>query len=262
MLSVKILVTFAVEAEFAPWRNRHRFRTDPKKFVGRDSSAKLYRAGTEDADILALLTGIGWDASKDPGMMQEVFKYDPDICISSGLAGALDSDHSIGNVLVARNVKRSDTGQIIRSTAMLVTAAVECGAASVEAFVTNGGIVGEARSKRALGALGDAVEMESYHVLMAAGAAGVPCVAIRAVSDTVDQDLPLDFAQVVDRGGRVRWAKMMSELGRHPGRIPALVKFGNNSRTAATKLADFLDNYVQSLARPSLPPAMEAAGIA
>jgi adenosylhomocysteine nucleosidase len=262
MLLLKILVTFAVEAEFAPWRSRYAFRTEKRAFAGRDSSARVYRARTEGVEILALLTGIGWNASTDPGMLREAFKFSPDICISSGLAGALTSSHPIGEVLVARFVKRSDTAQRVSSTATLVNAAVECGASPADAFVTNGGIVGEARAKRSLGSLGDAVEMESYHVIAAAAELHIPCVAIRAISDTVEQDLPLDFSQVVDRGGRVRWGKMIRELGRHPRRIPFLVRFGNNSHMAATKLADFLDLYIQTLARPSVPPAMEAAGIA
>jgi adenosylhomocysteine nucleosidase len=145
---------------------------------------------------------------------------------------------------------------------MLVTAAIESGATPVSAFVTNGGIVGEARAKQALAQFGDAVEMESYHILSAAVAAHIPCVTVRAISDAVEQDLPLDFAKVVDRGGRVRWVKMIGELGRHPQRIPALMRFGKDSRMAAIRLADFLDKYILTLAHPSLPPAMEAAGIA
>jgi hypothetical protein len=143
-----------------------------------------------------------------------------------------------------------------------MTAAVKSGATSVKTFVTNGGIIGDARSKESMSSLGDAVEMESFHVLSSVSAARIPSVAIRAVSDTVDQDLPMDFAKVVDRAGRVRWARMAGELGRHPGKISSLIQFGRESRRAAEKLADFLDQYVDDISETSLPPAMQAAVIA
>ena len=129
------------------------------------------------------------------------------------------------------------------------------GATSVKTFVTNAGIVGDARSKQAMSTLGDAVEMESFHVLSSVNAVRIPSVAIRAVSDTVDQDLPMDFAEVVDRAGHVRWTKMARELGRHPGKISSLIQFGRESRRAAEKLADFLDQYVDDISENSLTPS-------
>ncbi len=48
----------------------------------------------------------------------------------------------------------------------------------------------------------DAVEMESFAVLSRARANGVPGIAIRAVSDTVDEDLPLGMNEVFTSGRR------------------------------------------------------------
>jgi nucleoside phosphorylase len=259
---VKILVTFAVDAEFAPWRKRNDFKLVSRKFAGQDSSVKLYRAEGDGVDVDVLLTGIGWSPAATASMLEELESRKPDVCISSGLVGALRPDLHHGEVLVAARVLRSDTSQSLATSLALMTAAVKSGATSVKAFVTNGGIIGDARSKQSMSSLGDAVEMESFHVLSSVSAARIPSVAIRAVSDTVDQDLPLDFAEVVDRAGRVRWTKMARELGRHPGKISSLVQFGRESRRAAEKLADFLDQYVDDISETSLPPAMEAAVIA
>lgn len=259
---MKILVTFAVDAEFAPWRKRNDFKVVSRKFAGQDSSVKLYRAEGDGVDVDVLLTGIGWNPAATAGMVEELESGKPDICISSGLVGALTSEFHHGEVLVAARVLRSDTSQSLATSLALMTAAVKSGATSVKTFVTNGGIIGDARSKQAMSALGDAVEMESFHVLASVNAARIPCVAIRAVSDTVEQDLPMDFAKVVDRAGHVRWTRMARELGRHPGKISSLIQFGRESRRAAEKLADFLDQYVDDISETSLPPAMEAAVIA
>ncbi len=254
-IAVKILVTFAVDAEFAPWRKRNEFRR-------KESLRGLYAAEVNDLEVYVLLTGMGWDGANSSFAITEALKEKPDICISSGLAGALKPAYRHGKVLVARKICRPGEEQAVTATASLVSSAAGNGAKIVEAFVTTDKIVRTAEEKNRLAASGEAVEMESYHVLRAAGKAGVSCVAIRAVSDTSEEDLPLDFDEVVDRSGHVRWPRMIREVGRHPGRVGALIRFGGRSKSAATRLADFLDKYVDSFSGSSLPPAMEAAGAA
>jgi adenosylhomocysteine nucleosidase len=259
---VKILVTFAVDAEFAAWRKRYEFRRVQRNFAGQDSSTKLYRAEADGIQLDVLLTGIGWSAASSASMADEIVKERPDICISTGLAGALKPEYRHGDVLVAGRVVRSDTAESLGTSVALYVAAVKIGATAVNAFVTNGGIIGNARLKQAMSTLGDAIEMESFHVLSSVNDARIPCVVVRAISDTVEEDLPLNFAKVVDRAGHVRWAKMAGELGRHPQRIPSLIRFAGASRRAAEKLADFLDEFVEEMTNSSLPPAMEAAVLA
>lgn len=259
---MKILVTFAVYAEFAPWRKRFEFRRVQRSFPGQDSCTKLYRAESDGIQLDVLLTGIGWSAASAASMADEIAKEKPDICISTGLAGALKSDYRHGDVLVAGRVLRSDTAQSLGTSVALHTAAVKSGAIAVNSFVTNGGIIGKARLKQAMSSLGDAIEMESFHVLLSANDVRIPSIAVRAISDTVEQDLPLNFAKVVDRAGHVRWANMVGELGMHPGKIRPLIRFAGESRRAAEKLADFLDDFVDEMTNSELPPAMEAAVIA
>ena len=253
--AVKILVTFAVDGEFAPWRKRNEFQQ-------KQDLPGLYVTGVNNHEVFVLLTGIGWDGANSSFALAEALKQKPDICISSGLAGALRQDFHHGHVLVARNVCRIGEEQVATPSASLVSTAAESGARIIEAFVTNDRIVRTAEEKNKLGAFGEAVEMESFHILRAATKAGIPCVASRAVSDTAEESLPLDFEQVVDRVGHVRWPQMIREMGRHPGRVGALIRFGGQSKAAATRLADFLDRYVESLSGSVLPPAMEAAGAA
>jgi nucleoside phosphorylase len=259
---VKILVTFAVDAEFAPWRKRYDFRKVPRSFPGQDFSTRLYRAESDGIQLDVLLTGIGWSAASAASIAEEIARERPDTCISTGLAGALKSDYRHGDVLVAGRVLRSDTAQSIGTSVALCTAAVKSGAIAVNSFVTNGGIIGKARLKQAMSSLGDAIEMESFHVLASVNDARIPSIAVRAISDTVEQDMPLNFAKVVDRAGHVRWARMVRELGMHPGKIRPLIRFAGDSRRAAEKLADFLDAFLDEMTNSPLPPAVEAAVIA
>ena len=81
----------------------------------------------------------------------------------------------------------------MQSSAPLITFARKCGATVVERFFSAVRVVGRAEEKRHLGAHSDAVEMESFEVLFGVGRIGIPAIAIRVISDTVDEDLPLDM---------------------------------------------------------------------
>jgi adenosylhomocysteine nucleosidase len=115
-------------------------------------------------------------------------------------------------------------------------------------FVTASRAANTAAEKQALSGGADAVEMESYEVLSAARAASVPAVAIRAVSDGADEDLPFDMNRVFGEDGQVSLPRVLGQVLLRPGAIPGLIRLGSNSRKAAESLARFLDSYVKELA--------------
>jgi adenosylhomocysteine nucleosidase len=169
------------------------------------------------------------------------------------LAGGLRPEYEIGQVLVAHTTiaegaREGDASQMLDSSEPLVSFAVESGAKVVARFLTTPRIVGRADEKRHLGASADAVEMESFGVLLAADEKGIPAVAIRVVSDTVDEDLPLDMNEVLTDAGEVSLPRVLGQVVLHPGAVPGLVRLGQNSKRAADALAEFLDRYVTRLA--------------
>jgi adenosylhomocysteine nucleosidase len=213
-------------------------------------------------EVTVLLTGIGWVGAPSEFALDEQLKQRPDVCISTGLAGGLREGQRRAQALVARCVQQGAEGDTVASSDALYEAAIECGAIGAGAFATVSHIVSSAKEKRALGLSADAVDMESYYVMKTVRRAQIPCVAVRALSDTVDEDLPIGLAQMVDRAGRVQWKSVARVVGGHPGRIVGLVRFGQRSRLAASALARFLDDYVESLSNRTQPPAMEAVGAA
>jgi adenosylhomocysteine nucleosidase len=238
---MRILVTFAVEAEFAPWRRLRRFEKQT------NDAAEYFVARIGAADVNVLLTGVGgksaWlEATKI------VWGSDVDICISSGLAGALRPEYQPGDVLAAKEVQAIGWKRVVGSDAQLVRLAEEHGARKVDSFYSSESVVSLASEKKELGKLADAVEMESGEVLYEAAAFGAKGIAIRGISDSVNEDLPLDFNKVVTSAGEVSIARVLGEVVRHPLSTPALVRFGNQSRIAAEKLAAFLDPYIEAVA--------------
>jgi nucleoside phosphorylase len=241
---MKILVTFAVDAEFAPWRKlRHFERTT-------SANTDCYAATIGDAEIKVLMTGIG---AKKPWVETSKILWDADIdvCISSGLAGALKPEHRLEEVLAARMVYATKSNATIACDSSLVSAAAACRAKIVNAFYSADHVVIRAQEKKELGLRADAVEMESGEVLRGAAAFGARAIAVRGISDEVGEDLPLDFNRVTTASGEVSLTRVLGQVAQNMSAVPSLIRFGQQSRLAAAKLAEFLDRYFVTLATSS-----------
>jgi len=245
---MKILVTFALENEFAPWRAMHQFR------AGKWDDADVYRAQIGAAEVGVILTGAGpkqahLEAAK-------ILGSDPDsinLCVSSGLAGALKPEYQVGHVLAARSIRTEaemtdPSSNPQASSAPLLSFAAECGATVVGQFYSAERVVGRAEEKRHLGEHSDAVEMESFEILLEAAAYGIPAIAIRAISDGVDDDLPLDMNRIFTDEGQVSIPRVLGQVVLHPRSVPDLVRLGQNSKVATESLAKFLDKYIAAVA--------------
>jgi nucleoside phosphorylase len=243
---MRVLVTFAMEAEFAPWRRRHAFRRKESVHGShRGGSDAWYSSRIDDLQLDVYLTGIGWKGAK--AFLSSLLKEKPDLCISSGLAGGLRPELKSGEIVVAREALLLNGGKRFRSRPLLVDLAEETGATPVKMFLTNAQVVCRAQSKKSMAEFGDVVEMESFHVLTRAREQQVPALAIRAISDTVEEDLPLDFAWSTGGDGQISYGKLLLQVGRRPHKIPAMINFGKRSEKAAQNLADFLDKYIAAV---------------
>ncbi len=237
---MRILVTFAVEAEFAPWRKVRQFVKQT------DGSAEYFAARIGDANVNVVLTGVG-GKSAWLETTRIVWDGDVDICVSSGLAGALRAEYQLGDILAAKEVQAISWQRVVASDAKLIQLAQQHGARAVGSFYSADRVIGSASEKRELGRVADAVEMESGEVLHEASVFGAKVIAIRGISDAVDEDLPLDFNRVMTPAGEVSIPKVLGEVVRHPMSAPALVRFGKQSRMAAEKLGAFLDRYLEGV---------------
>jgi adenosylhomocysteine nucleosidase len=237
---MRILVTFAVEAEFAPWRKLRQFEKQT------EGAAEYFVTRIGGANVNVLLTGVG-GKSAWLETTRIVWDGDVDICISSGLAGALRAEYQLGDILAAKQVQAMRWKRVVASDPTLIQLAEEHGAQAVASFYSADRVISSASEKRELGSAADAVEMESGEVLYEASAFGAKVIAIRGISDAVDENLPLDFNRVVTLAGEVSIPKVLGEVVRHPMSAPALMRFGKQSRMAAEKLGTFLDRYIEGV---------------
>lgn len=236
---MRVLLTFAVEPEFAPFRQLREFETS---HIGEHM---LYSAQIGRADVDVILTGMG-PANAMRAVNAALAASAPyTFCISSGFCGALKADYSVGAILVAHAVVPVSRNKTIECLSALVTQAWADGAIMVNRFFSSDKVIASAEEKAWLSPFADAVDMESFSVLEAVQE--LPGVAIRVVSDRFDQDMPIDFGTTMDDKGKVRIGGVLKQVAMHPIQIPALIRLGRGSKAAAQRLANFLDGYIHGI---------------
>lgn len=239
-MHMKILVSFALENEFAPWRRLRSFtRAAELDFAAYDTRV-------ETANVRVIFTGVGPERARS--VIARALQWKPNVCISSGVAGSLRTTYRVGEVFAAREVMELESGRTIAMDRELVEAAERRGIRLAERLLSSANMVVTVEGKGRLGRMAEAVEMESFAVLAEAAGRKIPGVAIRAISDGADQDLPMDFSGVLDDEGKVKTSKVALSLARAPHKLPALLRLGRDTKLAATKLAEFLDGYIVDLA--------------
>lgn len=236
---LNVLVAYSVEPEFAPWC---KLRTLTERNIG---GLKLRSAQIGRANVDFVVTGMG--RANAERAIDAALSEPYTICIAAGFCGSLKQEHQVGDILVADAVQELEGTKTLECGRNLVTGAWEDGAKRAKKFFTVQEIVSSAEEKARLAPFADAVDMESFGVVAAARARNISVVAIRVVSDRCDQDVPADFGTTVDAQGRVSVRGVFKLVASHPLHLPALIRLGRESKTAAEGLANFLEAYIKKL---------------
>jgi adenosylhomocysteine nucleosidase len=245
---MRILVTFAIDAEFAPWRKLREFEKSDLSKSSQTAGLPGFTTSIEGNSVQVVLTGMGSQACEETLAQIEFRRGEgPDLVISSGLAGGLVPALKPGDTIVphvVRTLKNDSSGM---SDVIFLERAIQSGGIRIDTLITSTEIVQTVQEKAKLAFFGEAVDMESAYVMAKCARAAVPCMTIRSISDTANEDLPLDFERVVTPKGAVKPLNLMSELIERPSQLPKLIKFGKQSNQAAQKLIVFLDSFVVAL---------------
>jgi adenosylhomocysteine nucleosidase len=172
--------------------------------------------------------------------------------VSWGIAGALDPALTAGTMVVAWQSVASGEDVSSAAPAPAVDSLSRAWADRVAARLAGRMPIARApiaaadellrtvAAKRALARTGAAAaDMETAAVARTAQAAGIPWIAMRAISDTASDALPPAVVQAIDGTGRVRPGRLAAALMRHPTEIlqlPALAR-GYSAALRALRIA-------------------------
>lgn len=167
----------------------------------------------------------------------------PRLLISTGFAGGLDPQLRVGDLVVARNFSSPDVCARAEALAGSMSLRLTFGT-----LVTRDTAIESTADKLALaretGAL--AVDMETAAVHEACVSAGVPMLALRAISDEATTPLPVPFDDWFDlERQRPRPWSLVKYLARHPQKILPFCRFVRGLAPARRAMADFLMGFLQ-----------------
>jgi len=247
---MKVLVTFAVEAEFAAWRKLRTFNLIDYQGL------KLRRTVIGPAEVTVLITGVGTQAATlAMDLMMRMADKDQyfDVCVSSGLAGALCETLSVGDIIAPKELlaerQPAELGaDRLEVDAELRQTALGHGAKDANCLFTTNEILVKASQKKSCASRAQSVDMESFEIVKEARAWGARSVVIRAISDAATEDLPINFNLTLSDKREVSLSKVLLQVAKNPLVLPALIRFGGQSKRAGALLAAFLENYLKDLA--------------
>lgn len=183
-----------------------------------------------------LVTGMGPDAARRAaGRALEARR--PDVVLTAGFAGGLNPDLPGGLVLA----ETSDAWLAAALSAAGLRTATLHGSDRVATTRAE-----KAELRRRTGA--DAVEMESSVIRELCRQRGVPAATVRVISDAANEDLPIDFNELMTPDGGLRLGGLIARVLLNPGRIPGLMRLQRATASAARALGPALESVLRELA--------------
>jgi adenosylhomocysteine nucleosidase len=222
-----------VKAEIRKPKSEGNPKTEIRKvlvcFAVKEEARAFQKLGGEHCNIQIILVGIG-TRNAERAIRTALAQERPQLVLSCGFAGGLRPDLAMGAVVFAAD---EETGL---EPALLAAGARPARFHCVERVATT------AEQKRALwqatGA--DAVEMESQVICAVCREQGIPSAIVRVILDTANEDLPLDFNQLLDADQELDKSRLARALLMSPGKVPALLRLQQQSKAAAEKLGQVL----------------------
>lgn len=205
--------------------------------------------------LFLVQTGVG-NAKAGSACRQAFLRQQFDLAIACGFGCALTSAQ-IGDLLIGTEVMRhpglgqsANVGEVVPCAAALTGAAInsarEAGVAVRSGrLVTVPAVVWRASDKREMAAETGAIglDMESAMIGAAAREWQVPFLAVRAVSDLLDEDLPLDFNLFLEPGG---WAVRAVACLMRPSRLVGLTRLRAQAATASDRMTAFFRSFLDA----------------
>ncbi len=220
-------------------------------FAVKEEAAPFRKIAAGKSGISILITGIGRQ-NAEKSVREFLSTNSPKFVLTCGFAGGLNPELKAGEVVFEIPNRRDELheSQIkneIRDScnSSLREKLVAGGAKPAKIFCANRIATTIAEKKKLRDETGaDAVEMESAAIHAVCREHGIPCATVRVISDTANEDLPLDFNSIMNAEQEIDFGKLTLALVKSPGKIPSLIRLQKQSKAAAEKLAEVLGKVI------------------
>ena len=209
---MQILVCFALKEEAAPFR----------------------KIAATKSGVTLLIVGIGRQ-NAEHSVRKFLTTNSPELVLTCGFAGGLNSDLKLGAVVF----------EVLNQQSKIGNQLLAAGAEPVKFFCAEQIATTIAEKKTLRDETGaDAVEMESAAIQMVCRERNIPCATVRVISDTANEDLPLDFNALAKADKSLDFRKLFLAIAKSPGKIGALIKLQKKTSFAAKQLALVLEKVI------------------
>jgi adenosylhomocysteine nucleosidase len=218
-------------------------------FALKEEAAPFRKIAAGKSGISILITGIG-RKNAEKSVREFLANNSPKLVLTCGFAGGMNPELKLGEVVFEtsfpsssrRESAQTEIGNQLEPTHVgCYEQLVAAGAKPAKFFCADriATTVGEKKKLRAeTGA--DAVELESVAIHAICRERGIPCATVRVISDTANQDLPLDFNRLSKPDMNLDYGKLAWAVVKSPGKIDALRRLQQNCQSAANQLAAVL----------------------
>jgi adenosylhomocysteine nucleosidase len=198
-------------------------------FAVKEEAKAFQQLAGERGNVKVILVGIG-KRNAERALRAALAEEQPDLVLTCGFAGGLRPGLTRGTVVFAAD---PETG--------LEPALLAAGAKPAR-FHCAQRVAATAEEKRALRAStgADAVEMESQSICAVCREHKIPSATVRVILDTAQEDLPLDFNQLMTVEQKMSYGKLALALAKSPGKAAELLRLQKQTRVAAARLAEVL----------------------
>jgi len=221
-------------------------------FALKEEAAPFRKIASGKTGITILLTGIGRQ-NAEKSLREFLATHSPNLVLTCGFAGGLNPDLKLGEVIfeIIPGSNRRESAQT-KSGEDLEPTHVGCyekllasGAKPAKFFCADRVATTTAEKKKLRDETGaDAVEMESAAIHAVCAEKHIPCVTVRVISDTADEDLPLDFNALTKPDKNLDYGKLAWAIAKSPGKIGALMELEKKTKFAAERLAEVLAKII------------------
>ena len=220
----------------------------------------LYHGDMKGMPLMVVQGGIGRkNAIKATSRLLE--SANVDLLISAGVAGGIRPGLSVGDMVIAESVGYSKQGDydsdelqlesnfVCKKEIVQLARQISNELESKSHFgnlLTVDKVISQASTKRKIGEQNSflAVEMESAAVAEVAHEKGVGFAAIRSISDDIDDDLQLDYDNIISDEGKVKTASIALGVLKNPKSLALLSRLNKQTKIASKSLAHFISKLV------------------